>query len=207
MMKKFLTLTMSVLFFQGGYFNTAWGSDAGDPSAVNMKIYKTWVSANTDCSEATLIYSESNPSYQNMVDNPTLGTATVPNGTYPCVVIKMSDVITGTPNYTSTSGHCTPSTAIQIDVFRSPDTSTCPDSTNVNGSGSDASPIEDGPCLYMSTVGNNSNVGWLPNSPFPLTTPFVVTSATNGTFVADFSGKILDQGGECGIDPPVFGFR
>lgn len=181
--------------------------DVGDASAVNMKIYKMWVSPNTDCSDATLVYSEANPSYQNMIDNPTLGTGAIANGTYPCIAIKMSDVITGRPNYTSTSGNCTPTTDIVIDVFRSPSASTCPDDTTASGSGSDAVPAQDSPCLFMSTAGSDSNEGWRADSPFPLNGAFVVSGAVAGTFVADFRGKIEDAFGECGIQPPVFGFR
>lgn len=182
-------------------------ADTGDASAVNMKIYKMWVSPNTSCTNAVLVYDNASPSSQNMVSNPTLGTGSIASGTYPCVVFKMSDVVTGTPAYNSTSGHCTTSTNISIDVFRSGDSSTCPDGTGATGSGTNSSPVDDSPCLYMSTSGNASNSAWTPSSPFPLTSAFVVSGDTAGTFVADFRGKVVDDGSTCGINPPVFGFR
>lgn len=184
-------------------------ANVGDASEVNIKIFKVWVSPNTDCSEATLVVSNDAPTAQNMIDNPTLGHGSVPNGTYPCVVLKMSDLITGKPSYTSDSAHCTPSTNISIDVFRSDnsDPSTCPDGTSITGTGTNSSGAEDDPCLYMSTAGSDSNEGWRPSSPFPLNGAFVVNGDLTGTFVADFRGKIEDAGGECGIQPPVFGFR
>lgn len=190
--------------------NIAAASNSGDASEVNMKLYKVWVSPHEDCSEARLVYSNSSPTTQNMINNPTLGTGSVADGRYPCVVLKMSDLITGKPNYTSTGGMCTPSTNISIDVFRSDNgsgNSVCPDGTIIPGTGTNSAGIEDGPCLYMSTSGSDTNTGWVASSPFPLSGALVVAGDRNGTFVADFRGKILDEGTQCGIDPPVFGFR
>jgi hypothetical protein len=185
--------------------NRAFAVDVGDASEVNIKIFKMWVSPNTDCTDARLVYNNASATYQNMVDNPTFGTGSIPNGTYPCVVLKMSDLINGKPNYNSTSGHCLTNTTVNLDVFRADNdsSSTCPDGTQISG----RTDAEDDPCLYMSTSGSDSNVGWLPTSPFPLVGALRVSGDFVGTFVSDFRGKIEDAGGECGIQPPVFGFR
>lgn len=210
-MKKLnlLTSLFSLSLISSLMARPVFAANAGDASEVNMKIYKMWVSPNTDCSEAVLVFDESNPSSVNMVSNPTLGSATVANGTYPCIAIKMSDLITGKPNYTSDGGNCTPSTNISIDVFRVDNsaTSTCPDGTVITGTGTSGAGAQDNPCLFMSTTGNTSNTGWIASSPFPLSGAFVVSSDRVGTFVADFTGQILDEGTSCGIDPPAFGFR
>jgi len=210
-MKK-LVYSIGLLFtlvFTVQSSNIVLAANTGDASEVNMKIYKLWVSPNTDCSDATMVFQDASPVAQNMITNPTFGNATLPNGTYPCIVLKMSDLITGKPAYTSTAGNCTPSTNISIDVFRADnnDTSTCPDGSVVTGTGTNASGAEDGPCLFMATTGSNSNVGWRANSPFPLTAPLVVNGNLTGTFVSDFRGKIQDAHGACGIEPPVFGFQ
>jgi hypothetical protein len=210
---KNLMRTFAVLFsvfVAAQVTNIASAANTGDASQVNMKLYKVWVSRHADCTDATLVYSENSPTVQNMINNPTLGTGSVSDGTYPCVVLKMSDLIIGKPSYTSDSGHCTPSTSISIDVFRADNgsgNSTCPDGTSVPGTGTNSAGIEDRPCLYMSTSGSDLNTGWVPTSPFPLSGALVVAGDRTGTFVADFRGKIEDAGGECGIQPPVFGFR
>ncbi|MFN0118449.1 MAG: hypothetical protein ACKVQC_09195 [Elusimicrobiota bacterium] len=208
-MKNKLSLFMGLIL--GLTSTQSFAANSGDASEVNMKIYKMWVSPNSNCSGMSLVYTDDNPTPQNMMASPTLGTGTVAPGTYNCIAFKMSEIITAKPSYNSDHGHCTTGSNLTVDVFRNPSTSACPDGTSITGTSSLVT--EDKPCLFLSVTGttNNSVEPWNAASPFLLNNPFVVTGDTAGTFVADFRGKISDTGagigGECEVEPPVFSFR
>lgn len=177
------------------------------PTEVNVKIYELWVSPNADCTSMTKVFEDTSPSYQDMTEGPTFGSMTVPNGTYQCIAWKMSDLLQFTPQ--SVDGSCLVQQYTR-DLFRAnipAETSTCPDSTVLTGTGSLASPVEDRMCIYMSVNGDNSNVGNIPSSPMQLTSPYVVSGNQTGTMVTNFTNKIDGSQPDCDCLPPVFGFR
>jgi hypothetical protein len=64
-----------------------------DASSLRLKVYKMAVSSSPDCSNPTVVVSNSSPSYTNFKTNPTLGSGNVADGNYPCVIIEFSDNI------------------------------------------------------------------------------------------------------------------
>src|SRR5262245_41303388 len=68
-----------------------------NPSSAIVKIYEMRLSPNADCSSSVTIFSDPSGTPRDMVQNPTLGSGAVPNGTYKCFIAHISDQITFTP--------------------------------------------------------------------------------------------------------------
>lgn len=76
------------------------------PTSIKMKIYGVWV-ADDDCSNPINVFESTTPSVQDLLQNPTLGGGDIPDGSYGCVILKISDIIEAGWN----SGSC------QADIF------------------------------------------------------------------------------------------
>jgi hypothetical protein len=200
---------LSILFLTLIITTPAFSAEIGSPQSVKIKFYEFWISPNADCSDMTQIYNETSPSYQDVVVGPTFGSPTVTNGTYPCVAYKISDVVKLTPNFNSDSGNCQTGVEITRDLFRGGDVSQSPTGTVINGSGTNpSSQVENTMYIYLATSGNNTtNTGQIPSQPALLTTPFVVSGATTGPAVFDFTNGIEDTGGSCSPETVSFSFR
>lgn len=195
-----LGLTLST---QAGF-----AANVGSPQAVNIKFYEFWVSPHADCTEMTRVFNDASPSYQNVSNNISFGDVTMANGSYPCIAVKFSDIVQLVPDYTSDNGNCVQGTTYTRDLFRTGDSSTSPDGTVINGSGTNpAGHIENGMYVYLSTAGNNSNSCTDPSSPCQLPSAFEVTGDSTATMVWDFTNGIEDTGGSCSPESLVFRFR
>lgn len=179
----------------------ALAQNTGDPSEVRLKIEAMWVSENADCTEATRVFEEVPAVYRDMTQSPVFGAANVVNGTYACLVFRMSDRIEGRSAYDSASGNCTDGQQLVLDIFRN-GSSTCPDGSQVA-----ATSGEDVPCVYFSTSGTGASDPFEPGMALPLLSAFVVDQDKSATIVTDFRGQIVDTGSQCDIFPPVFRFR
>jgi len=184
-----------------------------DPSYVKVKVYEIRLFQSADCSGGGLtIYRNNAPSLTDMSNSPTIGAGAIPNGTYNCVGLKMSDNIHfATPADTLHLG-CHGGDDHISDVGHD-DIAIDPDGTShVLGTQG----TEDIVWLYIRTGGGNTNGGnqhtWQPTSGIPLTAPLVVTGDQSRTMVFDFSGRVGDEsdglgGWQCGCDSPTMSFR
>ncbi len=66
-------------------------------TGVKMKIYGVWV-ADDDCSNPIKVFENTTASVQDLLQNPTLGGGDIPDGSYGCVILKISDSIESTWN-------------------------------------------------------------------------------------------------------------
>lgn len=229
-----------ILFAALALFVSAPAMAAVNTSEALVKVYKAWISTDPTCAPGnlTLIYNaETDTSnltraenalgwytVQDMVQNPTIGTASVAAGTYHCIVFEMSDNLTFTPS--ESEGLCVEGTEYTIDVC--------------NDWGGDYSPtivdaetgLSTGTCAQSST---NETLVWTYVSTYSTTETgdmntecfmpptaanddvhgfkmasgaFTVSANFTGTFIFGTDGKINDTGGgSCNMDPPDFGFR
>ena len=182
-----------------------------DPTELNIKVYKFAVSASTDCTNLITIYENSAPTAVNLLSNPTIGSGSLAEGTYPCIAMEMSDNITFVPA-SNEGSFCTAGTTYTLDVCRTDNNGTSKlvdgSTTTCTGSYSGGTSVlgEDKVTIYMSTTGANGNEGFIPTSPFPLTSAFTVTAAATATFIVDGTGKVESGPSECDMQPPTFGF-
>jgi hypothetical protein len=186
---------------------------AVDPSSVKLKVYAVAVSTSADCSNPLVVFSSDVPTETDMAQNPTLGTGTVPDGTYQCVMITISDQVKATPK--TTEGACIAGAEFSGGV--------CQDNESTNllggttfGPETTCTAGEDKVTLYLTTGTTRTKGGGAllkptstadPDHGLALAQPWVVSGTSTGTFVVDFTGKVGPGGGECGVDPPLFGFR
>jgi len=181
-----------------------------DPSYVRVKVVEVRISPNTDCSNGITVFRNDAAGYQDMVNNPTLGAGAIPNGTYQCVMLHMSDYIHYTPaTATGTHNVCTVGSDFVSDVGHD-GTAVDPDgTTHVLGSAGTESMV----WLYIRpdapTAGNINS--FAPTGGIPLLSPLVVNGDGAHTMVFDFSGRIgeeFDNGvWDCGCDAPTLSFR
>jgi len=174
-----------------------------DPSAFSMKFYEARISPRADCGGGFVrIFQDSSPSYQDMLAGPTLGTGSVPNGTYRCVALKASDVIRYTPSVTTSGGNCIGGTPYSKNIARG-EVTTGPDGdsiTTVDG--------EDPVWLYLSTGGVDTNTCFEPSQACRLSAPMVINAQGGGLFVTDARNGIEDLGpGDCSLENVQFSFR
>jgi hypothetical protein len=196
---------------------------ASNPATVFISLYAIAVSQSTDCSNPIVVvdYGDT-PKEFNFASSPRLGGGFVPDGTYPCVMLKMKDVIRFRP--ATTDQACIAGTEYPIDVCRSGTHTPLAVSTATFGSGTcsgtNDAPVDDKVTLFISTISTYTGQGGgscftrPTDSPstqgFTLNGPFVVSGSKSGTFVVNFNGKVDgSQNGAttCDLLPPVFGFR
>lgn len=181
-----------------------------DPSEMNLKIYKFAVSENADCSSPITVYENSNPTSTNFLGNPTIGTGSVADGTYPCIIFEVSDNFTFKP--ATSEGNCVAGTAYTLDICR-PDsgvTSTLVDGTVTTCTGSSEPPRvagDDRIAIYMSTGGTTDAEAFSPGSPITLGSAFTVSGNAVATFVVNGTGAVESQADSCDMGAPAFSFQ
>lgn len=203
-----------------------------NPDLVELKVFKVAVSSNEDCSNLTTVFSEDDPEYIDFLNSPNIGTGSVANGTYPCVVIEVSDNIRFSPAESSDNAPngCVAETTYTMDVCQdrgesSDDTSVLVDGTNVT-----CDDTENRVAIYLSTLstqlprdpGDNSdpedegNPFTAPSSEstsdgFLLDGALEVSGNTTTEFIADFTGRVAEEefqeDGDCGMESPNWGFK
>lgn len=213
-MPRFLAMVLSLGCF------SAFGATSGlNPQKLQLKVYKVAVSTDALCTSPVTLFEDSTPSYTDFLGSPTLGSGSLSNGTYNCVIIEFDSIIKPTPTSTTDNGGCVAGTEFDLDVCGTGTTSTLIDGTTVNcGSGSDRI------AMYLSTASTETtgttghNAFTPPQSSsdnlrgFNLASAMVVSGRKTGTFVVNGNGKIEEQncpGAGCGCEfqPPLFSFR
>ena len=210
MLKKYLMALMAFLSFEALATNTGLS-----PTSLKLKIYKFAVSTSPYCTNLiTVVDNGNSPVDVEFVGGANLGSGTLVDGTYPCVVIEMSDNVKFTPNDTSDSGNCVLGAESIIDICRTDNggTSTLIDGTIVTCTGTDPSPSDNRVAMYLSTV--SSGGGDTFEAPTLLSTThglllgssLVVSGASVGQFKMNADNQIQDVAAACGLNAPAFSF-
>lgn len=90
---------------------------ATSPTSLKIKVYQVAVALSADCSSPTVIFSSASGTEKDFMTNPTLGSGSIADGTYNCVMITMDDVIKFTPA-ANDGGSCLGGTEYSIDLCR-----------------------------------------------------------------------------------------
>lgn len=191
--------------------------DAGlSPSYLNIKFYKLAVSTSPYCTNLQTIIEDDEGEIFDFLSNPTLGSGVVANGTYPCVVIEMSDMISWAPDQNSDSANCTMGQNFSEEICsRTEDQFQLINGTQ--GNCSEAS--EDRIALYLSTAstavgGDDADSAFLPPTAsntargLNLGGALVIGQGISAKFIVNAIGKIEDRDNTCKMsDPPLFSFQ
>lgn len=227
-MKKTITLCMLLIFAS----SPAW---ALDTATAYVKLYKAYLSASGDCSNPVAFLSPETDTANfplgyaemDMVAGPTFGTGTIADGTYNCVIFKMSDQIRFTPS--GTSGTCTAGEEVTMDVCYDYGSGSPPTIRNAETGAETTCTAARGTAdtiwIYISTYSTTTE-GTPTHSPFlPPTSngdadrgfdlqsgTITISGNVTGTFVFGTAGKVDSlphgPGGSavCDMQPPDFSF-
>jgi hypothetical protein len=189
-----------------------------DASSLKLQVYAVMLSTSPQCTSPVTVFSNAAPTEVDFLAAPTLGSGSPPDGTYQCVIIKMSDLIKFTPS--TTAGLCSAGTQYTADVCRSDNggMTQAPDAIGAPSacSGTDAAPVSDAVYLYLTTnaaAGTGGGNTFMPptgatsTNGLNLTAPLVIAGIAKSKFVVNATGKVGDDGVSCGMNPPVFGFQ
>ena len=190
------------------------GSPGGDPSSLRVNVYAVYASLSAQCTNPTQIFQNDAGGFVDFLTNPTLGDGDLADGTYNCVIIKMSSIIKHTPLTTATS--CVAGTEYTGGVCNASDSATDLDNVPIAcaGDGSNGGSVDTTVYMYLTTDGAASQGDRAfvhPVTPgdgngIHLGSPLVISSTSRAKFVVNANGKVVAGGGECGINPPVFDF-
>lgn len=196
-----------------------------DVTAVKIKVYGMWVSPSQNCENPVKVFENVTPNEVNLISNPQLGGGDIADGTYPCVMIKISDRIQLEHNGT---GACSGYSIEPIDLF-TPDAYSLlaqeqssrfqgmyTNSTQLRGDGVlndilveensafQATTAEDTLFLFLST-GSSSTGRAIYHRPRQsndsvfgekLNSPFVVSGSTAGTLTVNGLRQLTDEGSQ-----------
>jgi hypothetical protein len=181
----------------------------GDPSSISLGMYALYVSSNADCSGyTTLVDHGTAVDYEDFAANPTLFEASPADGSYPCVALRMSDVIRFQP--ATTFGTCVAGTDYQQDIYRS-DSDSIPwvdmDLNPIVGTGSDSIPVDDHVTIVMTTDTAAAMArGFSQNQIVPLGSSLVVPGSSTFYWGAEGSVSTAD-GRPCGLEKGTPAFQ
>lgn len=185
----------------------------GSPTSMLVKFYGLAVSTNTDCSSPQLVFDiSSSPQTYDMYANPTIFSGNLSNGTYECVIMRISDNLRFTVDSAAVAAHpsyCVDtSTIYTTDIYRSGESGWKNlDGNSITAHGSASSPVEDIVEIYASTDTSAAiAIGKSPNQVITLTSALTLPGST--TFFVDFNNGIDDHSGsQCWLEEGSFGFR
>jgi hypothetical protein len=215
-MKKLTVLGLSLGMVSGPAI--AGGDSAspgGDPSSLRVKVYAVYASTSAQCTNPTRIFQNDAGGFVDFLTSPTLGDGDLADGTYNCVIIKMSSIIKHTPLTTATS--CVAGTEYTGGVCNAADSATDLDNAPIacSGDGSNAGSVDNTVYMYLTTdsaasLGHRAFVHPVTagdGNGIHLGSPLVISSTSRAKFVVNATGKVVAGGGECGINAPLFSFE
>ena len=189
-----------------------------NPEYVRLKIYRFAVSKSEYCTNPQVVFENAAPEYEDILLGPTLGTGSLKNGTYKCVVIEMSDRIEFAPDQNSDSGGCVLGQQAVLDICRDQD-----QTLSIEGQNRACVVGDEKVTIYLSTASTNDGSDM--QNEGPAFTPPVngnlafgiklfgalkVNGHTSGKFVVDGRGMVRDivNDGQhkCELDAVKFGF-
>lgn len=212
-MKKFTMLCLSL-----GLFSRSVAAEpktgGGDPSSLKVKVYAVYASLSAQCTAPIQIFSNDAGTFVDFLTNPTLGDGELADGTYNCVIIKMSSVIKHTP--LTTDSTCVAGTEYTGGVCNASDSASDLDGNPIvcAGDGSNAGSVDNTVYMYLTTdsaasLGDRAFVHPTAagdGNGIHLGSPLIISATSTAKFVVDAHGGVVAGGGECGINPPAFDF-
>lgn len=187
-----------------------------DASSLKLQVYSVMLSTSPLCTSPVTVFSSVAPTEVNFLAAPTLGSGNPPDGTYQCVIIKMSDLIKFTPS--ATGGSCTAGIEYTADVCRTDNggTTQAPDTGVPTAcTGTDPAPVSDAVHLYLttnSTAGSGGQTfmqptGTTSTNGLNLTAPLIISGSASSKFIVNATGAVSGADTTCGMNPPIFGFQ
>lgn len=194
-----------------------------DTSSTVIKLYKAYASTSGLCTDPVVFLNAENdtttyPHGYSEVDfdsaNNTIGTGTIADGTYNCVIFKMSDFVTFVP-VANEGTECVAGTSYTYDVCNRGETIVNPETGATTTCTADN---EDTVWAYLSTYSTDTaglSEAFMPPTAegdathgIQLEAAMVVSADLTGTFVFGTAGRVrtYSEGNVCELQQPSFGF-
>lgn len=202
--------------FSGNNFS---GILHGIPSNVRVKMYAVYLSLSADCSSPVLVQDYGAGIVKNLTNGETLFTGSPPDGSYKCMIMKISDQITFNiaqtdvtwwqANYSGSA--CSSATTDYVfDAYRDDGSTTTPwvdlSGVAVAAHGTNAAPVEDVMYMFLTTSPVDAKANgvdvYMTGQAIQMTLAAGVTGVPvpgTGTFYYDFSAPA--SGGTVSGDP------
>jgi len=178
----------------------------GPASSVTIHLYALWISPSADCSNPVLVQQHPAAGVdKDFMLNPVLFEGSPANGSYQCVMFKMSDVLRMKP--ASSFGACVANVEYSGDIYRDGETDWKDVDLNpIIGTGSDEVPANDHVTIFMTRNPAAAIArGISENQIVELGSDLVVPGQS--TFVMDASQAVLSWGSGCGLEKPIISFH
>ena len=178
----------------------------GAPSSITIRMYALWISQQADCSAPALVqtYGEGGQD-KDFVESPVLFSGTPADGTYPCVILKMSDVLRMKP--ATSFGTCVAGTEYSGDIYRDGESDWKDVDLNpIVGHGTDEAPVDDHVTVFLAR--DTAAVlarGVSTNQLVQLGSDLIVPGQS--TFYLDAHEAVQTDGTNCGLEPPYVSFQ
>ena len=182
-------------------------------SSLKLQVYSVLLSTSPQCTSPVTVCANATPTEVDFLVAPTLGSGNPPDGTYQCIIIKISDRIKFKPT-ANDGAFCVAGTEYTADVCQTGEITHAPDSPGAAanyGSGT-----QDLVHLYLSTARVGAGGGHAFEQPLApnntsygvaLSAPLVVAGTATSKFVVNAAGKVDGSAVSCGMNPPEFGFQ
>ena len=118
-------------------------------SSLKLQVYSVMLSTSAQCVSPVTVFSSNSPTEVDFLATPTLGGGNPPDGTYNCVIIKMSDTIKFTP-LANDGAFCAANTQYTTDVCQTGESTLAPDAPGSPVACTSAQP--DVVYLYLSLI-------------------------------------------------------
>ncbi len=186
----------------------SFATDSAAPSHMWIAMYSLYLSPNPDCTAPFLVQDYgAGGSVKDFALNQVLFQAEPDAGTYPCMIFRMSDVLSMVPE--RSFGPCDSTQTYVGDIYRDGETDWIDQDGNaIIGRGSDdpAGAVDDHVAIFFTTdTGAALGRGVSSNQLVGLTSPLV--SPGQSTLYWDMSGAVQDENGYCSILPRPITFR
>jgi hypothetical protein len=189
-MKKYFILITLLL---GGIMNGQ--GVPTSPSSSVVKVYEMDASLKSDCSSPITIFKTASPTAVNLVNNPTINSGVISDGTYHCLMFHIDNLVTVVPQAPG-NGSCTANVQVTVDIFS--DTS---NEVSMSPAGVTIRPnpyVEVDPWVYFSdsSQASSANNCFEPNlndcacsGPCPLT-PMTISADATHSLVLNLNNRL-----------------
>lgn len=215
---KSIIFKISLMMYLISLSQFSFGIDTGiDPEFLKLKVSKLAVSESIYCTNPVTVFEidEGDQVYEDLLLSPTLGSGSVDNGRYECVIIEFSDYIKFAALENSDMGNCSVAFEYTNEICRGDFPETI---QRLDGTQETCSDGEQTVTLYLSTGSINSQGDSQVGSPFTPPVPgnlnngftlngaLTISQGTTATFIVNALGRIEDNGQHCEMMAPSFGF-
>jgi hypothetical protein len=184
---------------------------------MKAKLYKVAFSTSPRCTNPVTVYENDNADYLDFLQNPVFGQRVVPDGTYSCVIVEISNIIRVIPEKNSATCLASKEVIQNVCLNNQPRLAV----RSLEGHLSPCDEAEGRVAIYLSTASLKTDPLSPEAEPFlppildagdpghgiKLPHPIVVKGRATGTLTLSAEGRVNDDEKVCRIETPAIRFE